>query len=435
MARARDRESERRDDRGREPAAPPARRTSAPETILDLQRAAGNAAVAAALQRAPAKRPSGPKGKDDQEQSWANPSRGVASTPALVGTIYFKTKESFTDAQDDAVLRQIAKAYAPWATRNARQKGGDKGLRGRIVGYADPRHSTHPDNLELSAARADIVERRLNRFLVDETASSGLIPRDFDFDKEAGGVAAADPEADLGAEEMSLGWMRRAEIYIEGQAAEPEPPAQDIPPPPEPVKPPDDGWERWVPYIQKCDGRITEGVAMQVLAYLAGWGKLVRQSFDYTGRLPIMIPTPGLPSGPKGKDTSPDIPGPAITYGKHGGVLPFTPKKPSWWDGRKSGYPSQYLGRQALSPKAVKCRQLSDKALMLIADMRRVNEYIDATVTHSTSAYVMFMAELRKDEPDVAKLREYAVPIEELMFIWDATLAASIEVGQLARDI
>jgi hypothetical protein len=72
---------------------------------------------------------------------------------------------------------------------------------------------------------------------------------------------------------------------------------------------------------------------------------------------------------------------------------------------------------------------------MMIADMRRVNEYIDATVTHSTSAYVLFMAELRKDDPDVAKLREYAVPIEELMFIWDATLAASIEVGQLARDI
>jgi outer membrane protein OmpA-like peptidoglycan-associated protein len=433
MTRAREREPE-RPERPRD--EPPAPKPAPVDAILTLQKTAGDAAVSAAIQRAPRKRPSGPKGGGDQEQSWANPSRGVADTPALVATIYFKTRDTTTDAQDEAVLREVARAYAPWATRNAQTKGADKGLRGRIVGYADPRHSAHPDNLELSADRADIVERRLNRFLVDETAHAGLIPRDFDFDKEAGGVAPADPEADLGAEEMSLGWMRRAEVYIAGQAVDPQPPAHDTPPPPpEPVKPPADGWERWVPYIQKCDARITEGVSMQVLAYLAGWGKLTRQAFDYTGRLPIMIPTPGLPTGPKGKDLSPDIPGPSITYGKHGGVLPFSAKKPPWWDARTSGYPSQYLGRSALSPQARKCRALADKALMLIADMRRVNEYIDRTVTHSTSAYVLFMAELRKDEPDVAKLREYAVPIEELMFIWDQTLADSIEVGKMARDM
>jgi outer membrane protein OmpA-like peptidoglycan-associated protein len=431
VTRKRDRSPDRSDGHER-PDEQRTREDSAPDRILALQRLAGNAAVTAAVQRAPRKRPSGPAGKDDQEQSWANPSRGSAGD-ALVGTIYFKTKESSTDAQDEAVLRQLSKAYAPWAMRNAGQKGADKGLRGRIIGYADPRRSVEPDNDKLSSERADIVERRLNRFLVEETAHRGLIPRDFDFDKRAGGIAPADPDADLGAEEVSLGWQRRAEIYIEGEATEPAPPSQDTPPPPpEVVKPPTDNWERWVPYIQKCNATITGDVARQVLAYTAGWGKLTRQALDWTGRLPLMLPTPGLPTGPKGKDTAPDIPTATVTYGKHGGTLPFTPKKPPWWDARTSEYPSEYLGRGALSPQRRKCRELADKALMMISDMRRLNTYIDMTVTHSNSAYVLFMAELRKDEPDVAKLREYAVPIEHLMFIWDATLDASIQVSRLA---
>jgi outer membrane protein OmpA-like peptidoglycan-associated protein len=432
MSRRLDHEPARHGQNEQRPAPPD--RILRSDAILALQRTAGNAAVTGVLQRAAKKPPSGPTGKDDQEQSWANPSRGPAGAEALVGTIYFRTKESFTDAQDEAALRQLAKAYGPWAARNAGKKGAERGLRGTIVGYADPRPSVEPDNDRLSSARADIVERRLNRFLVEETASSGLIPRDFDFDKRAGGVAPSDPET-AGAEEMSLGWQRRAEIYIVGQAAEPEPPQQDAPqPPPEPQKFPDDNWQRWVPYIQKGDRRITGDVARMVLAYTAGWGKLTRSALDYTGRLPIMLPTPGLPTGPKGKDTSPDIPLPGFTYGKHGGTLPFQPQKPPWWDSRKSDYPSEYLGRAALSPKAIKRRALADKALQLVTDMRTLNKYIDATVTYHNSAYVQFMAELRKDEPDVAKLREYKVTIEQMMFVWDETQALSIEVSHLANE-
>ncbi|HEX5618651.1 MAG TPA: hypothetical protein VFX51_09535 [Solirubrobacteraceae bacterium] len=433
MSRRLDHEPARRDRHDPSPDAPRPERVLGSDAVLALQRSAGNAAVAGVLARAPKKPASGPAGKDDQEQSWANPSRGPAGAEALVGTIYFKTKDSFTDAQDEAVLRQLAKAYGPWAARNAGKKGAERGLRGRIVGYADPRRSVEPDNDRLSAARADIVERRLNRFLVEETASSGLIPRDFDFDKTAGGVAP-DPEVEAGAEEMSLGWQRRADIYIVGQAAEPEPQQDAPPPPPEPVKHPDDNYERWVPYIQQGHAGITDDVARMILAYLAGFGKLTRSALDYTGRLPLLWPTPGLPSGPKGKDTSPDIPVAGITYGKHGGTLPFSPKKPPWWDGRTSDYPSEYLGRAALSPKAVKRRALADKALQLITDMRTLNKYIDATVTYPSSAYVLFMAELRKDEPDVAKLREYAVTIEQMMFIWDETQALSIEVSRLAKQ-
>jgi hypothetical protein len=48
----------------------------------------------------------------DQEQSWANPSHQPAGEPVLVGTIYFGTKERSTDAQDEAVLSLLGKAYA-----------------------------------------------------------------------------------------------------------------------------------------------------------------------------------------------------------------------------------------------------------------------------------------------------------------------------------
>ena len=35
---------------------------------------------------------------------WANPSISLSTEPALVATIYFRTKESSLDAKDEAVL-------------------------------------------------------------------------------------------------------------------------------------------------------------------------------------------------------------------------------------------------------------------------------------------------------------------------------------------
>jgi hypothetical protein len=77
----------------------------------------------------PTKAPSGPRGKDDQEQSWANPSISLSTEPVLVATIYFRTKEFSLDAKDKAVLLQLAKAYAPWAKSRAGASGPDRRLR------------------------------------------------------------------------------------------------------------------------------------------------------------------------------------------------------------------------------------------------------------------------------------------------------------------
>src|SRR2546430_5093808 len=110
----------------------PVRPGSGADAVLALQAMAGNAAVTRLL--------------EDQEQSWANPSRAPAGAPALVGTIYFKTKERSADAEDEAVLGQLGRAYAPWAMRNAVNSGAERGLRGQVVGEADPRASVEPDN-------------------------------------------------------------------------------------------------------------------------------------------------------------------------------------------------------------------------------------------------------------------------------------------------
>jgi outer membrane protein OmpA-like peptidoglycan-associated protein len=379
--------------------------SSAQDTAPDLNQG-GNRALARLL--------------TDQEQSWANPSHAPAGSPALVGTIYFRTKEWSTDAQDEAVLRQLAKAYARWAMRNRVNSGGERGLRGRVVGYADPRPSVEPDNTTLSAERADIVARRLTRHLIAET--HGLTEADFDIEKENGGVAPADPDLTDGPESLTpLGRLRRAEIYLDGQAAEPEPDQPELPPPAVEAVKHDDGWERWIPYIQQGDMRTINGVALQILAYQAYRGKFIKDVLKYTGTIPL---EPKL-AGQKMKL------GPIFSYGKHGGTLPFQPVKPPDWDSRTSGYPSPPLGRRALDPDAVKRQHLIDQSLMLVGDQRRLSAMIDQTVGDGSSAYILFMEELRKDEPDVAKLREYAVPIQHLLFVFDAVKTSSIEVAQL----
>jgi outer membrane protein OmpA-like peptidoglycan-associated protein len=382
------------------------------------------------------KAPSGPRGKDDQEQSWANPMKTLATEPALVATIYFRTKEFATDAQDEAVLRQLAKAYAPWAERNRGKPGAEQGLRGRIVGYADPRRSWEPNNAELSAKRAGTVYVRLVNFLMVETTLQG---GHFDFERRAGEVAPLDPDAQKGAEEVSLGWQRRAEVYIAGKGSEAPPPQRDEPPPepvvPEPEQHPDD-FDRYIPQIQRCNTDYAKGLAARLLGYL--FVSLIPKAFRYTGTIPILVPVPrvGTPPRARGIGTSKGAPVGGISYGNHGGVLPFQPKKPPWWDSRKSGYDAdwKYLHRRR-RPAETACEKMERTAMMLVRDMREVNKYIDLTVKDTNSAYLKFMNELRKDAPDVQKLREYAVPIEYLLFMWDATMDEAREVSAVADAV
>jgi hypothetical protein len=121
-----------------------------------------------------------------------------------------------------------------------------------------------------------------------------LIAGSFDFQKEAGGLAPPDPEAGQGLEEVSLGWQRRAEIYIAGQASEPEPPAKDAPAAPvvsEPQKY-DDDWDRWMPQIEACHANFAKDEAMAILGFLSS--TTLRRAFGSTGTVPILIPLPGV---------------------------------------------------------------------------------------------------------------------------------------------
>jgi outer membrane protein OmpA-like peptidoglycan-associated protein len=407
---------------------------AAEHPLLTLQRAIGNQAV----QRVPKPKqpPSGPRGKDDQEQSWLNPMKAEPTGLALVATIYFRTKEFATDSRDESVLLQLAKAYAPWAERNRGKKDGELGLRGRIVGYADPRSSVEPTNQQLSAKRADFVEHRLRRALVKETA---LIDGKFLLEKKAGGVAPADPDAKKGAEEVSLGWQRRAEVYLEGYEMAPKPPERRDPEPePDPSKEekPSDDLDRFLPYVRRCLPEYAKGTAMRILGYLSVSG--IYKAFKYTGSVPILVPVPGVgtPKPARGIGTSKGAPAGQITYGNHGGTLPFQPKKPPWWDNRRSGYDGddKYLHRRR-RPAETKCEAMLRETMMLVRDMRDVNKYIDLTVDNANSAYLKFMAELRKSAPDVAKLREYAVPIEYLMFMWEATADKARDVSRIADQV
>ena len=59
------------------------------------------------------------------------------------------------EADDERVMKGLAEAYAAYARRNVHKPKEPQGLRGRIVGYADPRRSAGPDNQALSEQRAD----------------------------------------------------------------------------------------------------------------------------------------------------------------------------------------------------------------------------------------------------------------------------------------
>jgi hypothetical protein len=159
-------------------------------------------------------------------------------------------------------------------------------------------------------------------------------------------------------------------------------------------------------------------VAGQMYSYLTNRGGFIRGVLDNTGRIPL----PDVKLGASKFKTG------TITYGNHGGTLPFTPVKPQWWDGRTTEHPRAGLGRRALDPEAVRRERVIEKSLMMVADMRRLNELMDRTIGNDSTAYPMFMIELRKDQPDEAKLREYAVTIQQFMFVFDAVKEESKDV-------
>jgi outer membrane protein OmpA-like peptidoglycan-associated protein len=206
--------------------------------MMPLQRGAGNAAVARLLARAPAPAPS-TETAGYEEMGWIRPSTALATEPVHVATIFFRTKEFTIDPRDDAILKALADAYAAYAGRNIHKPKEPQGLRGRIVGYADPRRSSGPDYQTLSENRASWTWRQLLRHLVK---ASGAIEGHFDIERVGAGVApeARELATDGPAVEGNvLAPFRKAEIFLAGQAVErDEEPSKPADPLDKRVKPP-----------------------------------------------------------------------------------------------------------------------------------------------------------------------------------------------------
>lgn len=163
-----------------------------------------------------------------KEASWVRPNASVSTNPVQVGSIFFKTKEAALDGRDEGLLRELAKAYAPYAKR----PGATQGLKGSVVGYADPRPSSGPDNPKLSAERAKAVAERLTQLLA---AESGLPESSFAIAVTAAGALPAPKIDGPELEANSLATLRRADVFLEGGLLpKPKvvpPPAQTAPDP------------------------------------------------------------------------------------------------------------------------------------------------------------------------------------------------------------
>ncbi|MCC6995641.1 MAG: DUF4157 domain-containing protein [Deltaproteobacteria bacterium] len=356
-----------------------------------------------------------------QGVSWVNPGAGRAGTQSMVGVMYFRTKESNLDDQDLARIKELARAYAPYARRNLGKPNAELGLRGRVVGHADPRRSVEPNNTELSVQRAALVARMLIRALAVE---AGLIEGNFDIPHSGAGAdepVPSGPEIEMSA----LATLRRADIFLDAEVLEAAAPAGPAAPEPGPPPPPPpnigtdyDAWDRFAEYMDRGDRRIIHDVALRMVGTLAG---------DSTGEI-----LEGTTLASIGSD---------IVRGrnKDAGTLPFKPVKPPWWDSRgpKPAAPaSSGMGRRAPQspPAPTASQQLIAKQQLLRRDFKETMFFLQTEFSDRNGAYLKWMTEYRKDNPDPEKLREYARTIGYIMFMLDTVQDEAIEVVNLSED-
>ena len=406
----RSRDAQRRDRPRAEEPAPPA---AAPEAMLALQRGAGNAAVARLLARAPA---GAVETAGHEEASWARPSPTLAEDPVHVATIHFRTKEWTIDAKDEAVIEGLAKAYAAYASRNRFRPKEPQGLRGRVVGYADPRRSAGPDNQALSSNRANFTWHYLLRHLV---SASGVSPGYFDMEQVGGGVApgARDVAADgPSAEGNVLSPFRKAEIYLSGQGAEPAAPVQPEEPVPVPdgrVKPPNldewnqDEWDRgdwhkfdkWIEAGQK---REIEGMALRIGGWTVSEGSTINDALQWTAT--------------------------AAAVAGHQSIPPIRFVKPPWWDTRGAGlYPR--VGRGGIT----RPQRLIYEAKLLKRDYIETAKWSEIHFSSKGSTYALLISEAKKDAPDAGKIEEYVKNLAYLRFMIDAVQNSAQALTKLAQ--
>jgi len=363
------------------------------------------------------------EGPTHQGVSWVNPGTGRAGTQALVGVTYFRTKESNLDDQDLARIQELARAYAPYARRNLGKPNAELGIKGRVVGHADPRRSVEPNNTELSVQRAAIVARMLIRALAVE---AHLIEGNFDIPHS--GAGADEPVPSGPQIEMSaLATLRRADIFLDAEVLEAAAPAAPVstpePGPPPPPPPPNigtdyDEWDRFAVYMDRGDRRMIHDVALRMVGVLAG---------DQTGDILDGTTTVSIGS---------DI---VRGRNKDAGTLPFKPVKPPWWDSRgpKPAAPgASGMGHRApqAPPAPTASQALIAKQQLLRRDFKETMFFLQTEFSDRNGAYLKWMMEYRKDNPDPDKLREYARTIGYMMFMLDAVQDEAIEVVKLSED-
>ncbi len=343
-----------------------------------------------------------PKPPDVKEAAWISPSTTLATTPAHVGSVFFHTKKHFVDDEDKAALTKLAKAYSPWAKRNLGKHGAELGLKGSVIGYADPRPSVEPDNQKLSEKRAFWTAHVLANALADAT---GLPVGYFDLAVRGAGVAARAP-AEGPAVEDPLPHERRADIYLDGQAMNPDagqpvPAATQNPDvvPPKLTGWDDNGWDRWEPQIRDGNKTTIGAIARQMMGVLAN---------DPTGEILFYTPL-------------------ASTVTK-AGIEPFQRIQPPWWDSRTSQIDIGQ-GRGITARKGI-----IYKALLLKRDWKETMFYEDTEIRSAGGAYLTIIAEVKKDHPDLAKINEARKKVGYVLFMLDATGDLAEEVARMAAE-
>jgi outer membrane protein OmpA-like peptidoglycan-associated protein len=343
-----------------------------------------------------------------KEASWARPSSSAASSPVHVASIFFRTKDSTLDATDEALLASLAKAYAPYAKRNIGVPRGALGLAGRVVGYADPRRSVEPDNQKLSAARAEIVARRLVRHLA---AESGIAEGHFDIPWQGAGAQQAEPGPNIEANKLAP--FRRADVYLAGQGQMPEPaapPAQGKPPAPPPMKEVEHDWGDFDAPIAKGAKREILAMAARMLTFavagVTGKGDSPTDRIGYLETaMALAIPRQRRSEFPQSIDAV----------------------KPPWWDSRGAGIGASQ-GRNAAK------NVLVAKAKMLQRDWVEVVRYEETYVDGPKGAIRLLLAEVKRDDPDPAKVREYVKTLSYARFMWEAIADEAREVAKLCKS-
>jgi outer membrane protein OmpA-like peptidoglycan-associated protein len=136
-------------------------------------------------------------------------------------SIYFETKNSVPDKDDETTLKALAQEYLYTAQRRGE-------LRGKVIGHAAAEMSGDPGNQELSLQRARSTAAVFRSYVADAAA---LPPANLQFEAEGAGTSfcLGDPACKRKAGPDALAQYQRADIIIFTEEM-PSPQASNCPP-------------------------------------------------------------------------------------------------------------------------------------------------------------------------------------------------------------